>query len=152
MADMGTSFDWGYPPWSLGGIPAASGDARPEWGKVRSRFRGPAEAVGRPSGDAGGMRTARVLARSPAAPALSSRRRIVVAMLELFLGIGALYGGISLLVDAEGFGMKESWLDGSPFADYLIPGLFLLVVIGGGMLVAAALALAGSSRAAPAAL
>jgi hypothetical protein len=60
------------------------------------------------------------------------------------IGIGALYGGISLLPDPEGFGVEESWLDGTPFPSYTIPGLFLLVVIGGGMLGAAATALLGS--------
>jgi hypothetical protein len=71
---------------------------------------------------------------------------------ELFLGIGAVFGGWSLLADAEGFGMETSWLDGTPFPDYTIPGLTLLVVVGGGMLAAAALALLGSRWAGPAAL
>ena len=48
--------------------------------------------------------------------------------------------------------MKRTWLDGSPFPDYTIPGVFLLVVIGGGMLAAAALALTGSGWAARVAL
>ena len=49
--------------------------------------------------------------------------------------------GKALLHDAEGMGYKESWLRG-PFSDYTVPGLFLLVVIGGGMIVVAALTLA----------
>ena len=78
----------------------------------------------------------------------SGVRRALVA-LELFVGIGAVYGGIELLVDAEGFGMKEAWLDGTPFPDYTVPGLVLLVVIGGGMIATAAIKLAGSRLAAP---
>ena len=88
----------------------------------------------------------------PNAPALPFRERLLLAAVELFLGVGALYGGIELLTDAVGFGLKEAWLDGTPFPDYMIPALFLLVVIGGGMLAAAAIALAGSKRAAAAAL
>jgi hypothetical protein len=56
-----------------------------------------------------------------------------------FMSIGALGGAYELLRDAEGFGMKEAWLNGSPFADYTLPALFLGVVIGGGMLGVAAL-------------
>ena len=48
-----------------------------------------------------------------------------------------MYGGYSLLSDAEGLGAKQAWLEGSVFPDYTVPGLFLLVVIGGGMLAAA---------------
>ena len=48
--------------------------------------------------------------------------------------------------------MKLSWLDGSPFPDYTIPGLYLGVVIGGGMAVAAGAAWRRSRHAARAAL
>lgn len=67
-------------------------------------------------------------------------RRVVVGAAAAN-GIGALLGGAALLHDAEGIGYKESWLRG-PFSDYTVPGLFLLVVIGGGMIVLAELALA----------
>jgi hypothetical protein len=42
--------------------------------------------------------------------------------------------------------MEEEWPDRSPFPDYRNPGLFLLIVIGGGMLASAGLALIGSVR------
>ncbi len=71
---------------------------------------------------------------------LQPRARPLVIAVELVMGIGAIYGGLSLLHDAESFGVKEAWLDGSPFADYTIPALFLLIVIGGGMLASALLA------------
>lgn len=45
-----------------------------------------------------------------------------------------------------------SWLEGSPFPDYRIPRLFLLIVIGGGMLVSVMLAWSRSRLAGPAAL
>lgn len=50
---------------------------------------------------------------------------------------GAMYGGYGLLADAGGLGVREAWLNGGPFPDYTIPGLFLLIVIGGGMLLTA---------------
>ncbi len=67
--------------------------------------------------------------------------RWVVVGVALFMGVGAIGGGVELLDDAEGFGMQEAWLSGSPFADYRIPGLFLAIVIGGGMLSVAGLTL-----------
>jgi hypothetical protein len=41
-----------------------------------------------------------------------------VIAVELLVGIGALFGGYGLLDDAEGLGMRDSWLEGSPFPDY----------------------------------
>jgi hypothetical protein len=82
---------------------------------------------------------------------LSGRERALLVALELFVGIGAIYGGVSLLTDAKGFGVDESWLEGTPFSDYTIPGIGLLA-IAAGMLSAAVLAAAGHRRAAQAAL
>ena len=67
------------------------------------------------------------------------RWRLAALGASLIMGIGALAGAYELLHDAEGFGIKQAWLDGSPFSDYTLPALFLGVVIGGGMLGAAAL-------------
>jgi hypothetical protein len=83
---------------------------------------------------------------------LGRRTRALLVALEGFVGAGALYGGVELVRDAEGFGMELSWLEGTPFTTYTIPGLVLLVVIGGGMLGAALTALLGSDRAGSAAL
>ena len=63
----------------------------------------------------------------------------VVAAIEFVIGMAAVFGGYGLLSDAEGLGAKQAWLDGTIFPDYTVPGLFLLVVIGGGMLCAAVL-------------
>ena len=68
----------------------------------------------------------------------SRRTRWAIAAVELVVGLGALFGGYSLLRDPEGLGAKQAWLEGSVFTDYTIPGVVLLVVIGGGMLTAAA--------------
>jgi hypothetical protein len=59
--------------------------------------------------------------------------------------VGALYGGAGLLIDADALGAEQSWLDATPFPDYRVPGVVLLVVIGGGML-ATALAVLRRSR------
>lgn len=83
---------------------------------------------------------------------LDSRARALLVAAQAFIGVGALFGAYGLLADAEGLGMEEEWLDGSPFPDYRIPGLFLLTVIGGGMLASAVLALVDSRYARLAAL
>jgi hypothetical protein len=69
-----------------------------------------------------------------------SRRWVVVAVAGA-VAVAATFGGWGLLTDAEGLGAKADWLDGSPFPDYRIPGLVLLIVIGGGMVATALLAL-----------
>lgn len=63
---------------------------------------------------------------------------IFLSVCLIFLSVGALYGGARLLADVSGeqFGMPASWLAGSIFPNYLIPGLFLFVVFGLGSLVA----------------
>ena len=71
----------------------------------------------------------------------ASRLRWIVAATETIVGVGAVFGGYGLLSDAESLGAKEAWLDGSIFPDYTVPGLFLLIVIGGGMFTAAAITL-----------
>lgn len=64
--------------------------------------------------------------------------RIVLTILEVFVGVGALAGGIALLTGVFAQGIPLTWLAGSPFRDYTIPGLVLAILVGGGMLFAAA--------------
>lgn len=52
--------------------------------------------------------------------------RVMLLTLGLFLGVSATVGGIGLLLDW--WGSSLDWLDGSPFADYTIPGLALIAV------------------------
>jgi hypothetical protein len=61
-------------------------------------------------------------------------------VLLLVQGIGGLAGGLSLTLAPDGSVMRMplSYLEGSPFADYLVPGLILLLVLGVVPLVAAA--------------
>lgn len=71
-------------------------------------------------------------------------RPYALAAVELFVGLGALYGGGGLVADRSGavLGMPLELLARSPFDDYLVPGLTLLLVNGVGSLVGAALSLA----------
>lgn len=50
----------------------------------------------------------------------------------LIQGLSGVAGGIGLVFDPSGesLGIPSSWLAGSPFADYLIPGVILFVVLG----------------------
>ena len=64
--------------------------------------------------------------------------RIVLAIIEACIGLGALVGGIAILSGAFDQWLPAAFLQGTPFSDYLIPGLLLTVVIGGGMLLASA--------------
>lgn len=71
------------------------------------------------------------------------RRPIAVwALLVLLVvqGLGGLAGGLSLSIAPDGsiMRMPTSLLEGSPFSDFLIPGLILLLVLGVLPLVAAA--------------
>jgi hypothetical protein len=53
-------------------------------------------------------------------------------VLMLVQGLGGLAGGLSLVLRPDGsiMQMPVSYLDGSPFSDFLIPGLILLLVLG----------------------
>jgi hypothetical protein len=64
--------------------------------------------------------------------------RIALAVIEPCIGLGAIGGGIALLRGAMGQWLPVAFLQGTPFSDYIIPGLLLTVVVGGGMLLAAA--------------
>ncbi|MCD2259604.1 hypothetical protein [Psychroserpens luteolus] len=52
--------------------------------------------------------------------------------LLIFLGIGAIYGGSLLVVSPSGeaLGLPLSLLETSPFSNFLIPGIILLLLLG----------------------
>jgi len=56
----------------------------------------------------------------------------LLLLLLLAQGLGGLAGGLSLVARPDGsiMQMPTSYLDGSPFPDFLIPGLILLLVLG----------------------
>lgn len=63
--------------------------------------------------------------------------RTTIIGLETFVVPMAIYGSVSMLTDATGFGLKEVWLRGSPFSNYQIPAVGLLVGVGGSSFLAA---------------
>ncbi len=70
--------------------------------------------------------------------ASSKSRPFLRHTLGVLLGItalNALAGGYYALSGAKG--VPTEWLNGSPFEDYLIPGLVLFVLVGGAFLLAA---------------
>lgn len=78
---------------------------------------------------------------APAAPAPPQRRPWSLWGLSVSLAVlatGAVYGGAGLIAAPDGhlIGFPPGALDGSPFTDYLIPGVLLLGVFGVGPLVA----------------
>jgi hypothetical protein len=64
--------------------------------------------------------------------------RIALAVIEALIGLGAIGGGLAILTGAFDQWFSVAWLAGTPFSDYTIPGLVLLLVVGGGMLLGAA--------------
>jgi len=63
----------------------------------------------------------------------TKRPATVIAQLVLtaLQAAGAIGGGIGLVADpVNNIGMSVSLLEGTPFKDYLLPGLILLVVVG----------------------
>lgn len=62
-----------------------------------------------------------------------------LVFLHVLVGIGAVAGGIGGLLDLESMGITEEALVNGPFESFLIPVIFLLVVIGIGNLLAGGL-------------
>jgi hypothetical protein len=83
-------------------------------------------------------------ARSIPRPTMTRAGRTAVGLL-LFLGVGALAGGIALASRPDGSVMQFplSLLNGSPFSDYFFPGLILGGVFGVGSFVVAAIGVRG---------
>ncbi len=61
--------------------------------------------------------------------------RVVLLVLEAFMALSAIGGGVALIVGALepdlALGIPTSYLGGSPFDSYLVPGVILAVVLGG---------------------
>jgi hypothetical protein len=62
--------------------------------------------------------------------------RVVLIVVEALVAQSVIAG--SLLLVAGRSGMPLAWLAGTPFSDYTIPGLVLVIVVGGSALLAAA--------------
>lgn len=76
---------------------------------------------------------------------------VLASTLELVLALGALGGGLALMLGPRGdiLHLPVSALSGSPFDTYFVPGLMLFSILGLGPLVVAGLAWRGN-RSAPA--
>jgi hypothetical protein len=56
---------------------------------------------------------------------------IIVPVLHWFVGLGAFAGGLAAVLNPESpMGMSTASLKSGPFVNFLIPGLFLMIVIG----------------------
>ena len=76
--------------------------------------------------------------------------RIGLAVLDGFLGVTAVLGGLALLFRVPFATPPADLLAGSPFDSYFIPGLALLVLVGGGGVLAATLLARRLARGVPA--
>lgn len=58
--------------------------------------------------------------------------RIMLYTLLAFLAVNGLAGGMLMIIQTDGslLGMEEGFLNGSPFSNYLIPGLLLMLFNG----------------------
>jgi hypothetical protein len=80
--------------------------------------------------------------RLTADPRIERPRYVWVAvLLELICAVGAIPVGLMFIADPSGkaIGVPAGWIETTPFGSYLVPGLYLLVMNGLGMLLAAAL-------------
>ena len=70
-------------------------------------------------------------------------RRTLLVAVEAFVGVAAVVGGTLLAAAPDGrlLGAATSVLTGTPFADYLVPGIMLAVFVGAGGVSAAVLTL-----------
>lgn len=61
---------------------------------------------------------------------------VVLGILQVFIGIGAVPADLMMILDPSGssLGMPLSMLANTPFSNFLIPGIFLLMVNGIGSL------------------
>jgi hypothetical protein len=58
--------------------------------------------------------------------------KVATIIILLFNAVSGLFGGLSLIIDPSGkmMQMPIEWLAPSPFTDFLIPGIILLLFIG----------------------
>ena len=63
---------------------------------------------------------------------------LLLFALHLFVGIGAVFGGLAAILDPqEPLGISAVFLVNSPFTNFLIPGIILFTIIGLGNIISA---------------
>ena len=74
-----------------------------------------------------------------ATPGKNKRLVIGLGALQVFIGLGAVGGGLGLILDPSGsnLGIPLELLKGTPFSSFLVPGIVLLAVNGFGSLIGA---------------
>jgi hypothetical protein len=73
----------------------------------------------------------------------SRRTRFALFVLDLSAAVSTILGGVTIALGLDTF--PHEWLAGTPFADYVLPGLILAVVVGGTAM-AATIAIVRSAR------
>ena len=81
------------------------------------------------------MAPAKKAAKKPAKKKAAKEKRpggaLALLILTAIQPVGAIGGGVGLVRDpVNNIGLPVSLLEGTPFKDYLIPGLILLIVVG----------------------
>jgi hypothetical protein len=74
---------------------------------------------------------------------MKNTRNTILGLLQVFTGMGAVAGGIPMILQPDGStqAMSTDLLANSPFPDFFIPGILLVTVIGIGNLAGAYLTL-----------
>lgn len=57
--------------------------------------------------------------------------RVALLVVDAFVALAAVGGGLALALGMEAGRLPLSWLEGTPFRDYVGPGLILAIVVGG---------------------
>jgi hypothetical protein len=86
--------------------------------------------------------------REPAVRVRATYTRVALVMLEVFVGVGAVYGGVMLARDSWGLPVTD--LEPLPLHSWVLPGVALLVSVAAPMLAAAVLVARSHVRAADA--
>jgi len=79
---------------------------------------------------------------------------VILAVIQIFIALGAIPAGILFTIEPNGqlMGTTTAMLADSPFPDFLIPGLFLLIVNGFGNVLCAIISIKKSNLAGVAAM
>jgi len=72
----------------------------------------------------------------------NNKYNLLLGILLIIISLNALAGGFYGITGAKG--VPTEWLTGSPFRNYFLPALFLMVVIGGSTFITALLVLGNS--------
>jgi hypothetical protein len=78
--------------------------------------------------------------------------RIALLVIDAFVAVTAVIGGLALVMGLEGNRFPLKLLESTPFSSYMMPGLILMVVVGGSASIAMAALLRGLDRGAPASI